>query len=88
MAGKITITQIDLNKLRFANVVEKYDFRMSGHGKMMIKNTFNENERKKMSKVYYKFKKWVASGTPENVTIFPSEYRLMQRMCDFFGELK
>lgn len=84
---KTTFTKPELEALPFHVVVERWNQKASGHIKSQYEKAFNDRERKQAKKIYQKFKHWKNNGTPEMIQVFPSHYRLMQRLCEFFKSL-
>ena len=84
---KTTINKPELESLPFGVVVEKWNLKTSGQIKAQYQNTFNDRERKQASKIYKKFKRWKENGVPAMIQVFPSHFRLMQRLCEFFQSI-
>ena len=88
MKLSLCLEQTDLNKLQYTVVVEMWESKNNGRIKRAWLNEFNENDRKKAYKVYRKFYNWhLKTGLPDTVQVMPSTYRLMQRLCNFFGTI-
>ncbi len=86
MKLSLCLEQSDLNKLQFPVVVEMWEKKNSGRIKREWLKEFNDSDRKKAYKIYRKFYKWhLQTGVPDSVMVMPSSYRLMQRLCNFFG---
>jgi hypothetical protein len=87
MEVMIKLNHEEINNLSYPVVVEMWDKVMGSFSKRRKYHaTFNDKERATISRYYRKFYRWyLVSGAPEETTMRPETYRLLQRVCYFFG---
>lgn len=81
----------ELTDLQSGVVVEMWEsVHGTGSGKRKLKEQFNKAELQKFDKFYHTFRTWhlggvSGTGVPYRHACTISDYKLMKRMCDFFG---